>query len=174
MRIALAVGLAAMLFAAPSFAQLYKWVDKDGRTRYSDRPPVGIQATPLSRPPAPAAAPAAPASAPAAPGAASAAPATGDAAKDARKGPLTPAEQEIEFRRRIKEAQEAAAKGEKAKREEEERKENCARARETLATLESGQRIARTDSKGERFYVDDAQRVQETAKARDAVASWCK
>jgi hypothetical protein len=167
MRTALAAGLAAMLFAASSFAQLYKWVDKDGRTRYSDRPPVGIEATPLSRPPAPA-------SAPAAPGSAAASPAASDAAKDARKGPLTPAEQEIEFRRRIKEAQEAAAKGEQAKREEEERKENCARARESLATLESGQRIARTDSKGERFYVDDAQRVQETAKARDAVASWCK
>jgi len=160
MRTALAVGLAAMFFAASSFAQLYKWVDKDGRTRYSDLPPVGIQATPLSRPPAPASE--------------SVAPATGDAAKDPRKGPLTPAEQDIEFRRRVKEAQEAAAKGEQAKREDEERKENCARAREMLATLESGQRIARTDSKGERFYVDDAQRVQETAKARDAVASWCK
>lgn len=160
MRTALAVGLTAMFFAASSFAQLYKWVDKDGRTRYSDRPPVGIEATPLSRPPAPAAAPAAPAA--------------GDASKDARKGPLTPAEQDIEFRRRIKEAQEAAAKGEQAKREEEERKENCARAREMLATLESGQRIARTDSKGERAYLDDSQRVQETAKAREAVASWCK
>lgn len=163
MRTALAVGLVTMLFAAPSFAQLYKWVDKDGRTRYSDRPPVGIQATPLGRPPAPAA-----------PASASAAPAAGDAAKDARKGPLTPAEQEIEFRRRIKEAQEAAAKGETAKREEEERKENCARAREMLGTLQSGQRIARTDSKGERAYLDDSQRVQETAKAHEAVASWCK
>jgi len=160
MRAALAAGVMAMAVAASSYAQLYKWVDKDGRTRYSDRPPVGIQATPLSPPPAPASA--------------AAAPAAGNSAKDARKGPLTPAEQEIEFRRRIKEAQEAAAKGEQAKREEDERKENCARARDMLGTLQSGERIARTDSKGERFYLDDAQRVQETAKARAAVSTWCK
>ena len=160
MRAALAAGVMAMAVAASSYAQLYKWVDKDGRTRYSDRPPVGIQATPLSPPPAPASA--------------SPAPAAGASAKDARKGPLTPAEQEIEFRRRIKEAQEAAAKGEQAKREEDERKENCARARDMLGTLQSGERIARTDSKGERFYLDDAQRVQETAKARAAVSTWCK
>ncbi len=160
MRATWAAGLAAAVFAVSSHAQLYKWVDKDGRTRYSDRPPVGIQATPLSPPPAPASA--------------STAPATGDSAKDAKKGPLTPAEQEVEFRRRVKEAQEAAAKSEQAQREADERKENCARAREMLSTLESGQRIARSDAKGERFYLDDAQRVQETAKARDAVASWCK
>ncbi len=169
MKAALAAGLAAAIFAASSFAQVYKWVDKDGRTRYSDRPPVGTQATPLTPPPAPATASEAPA-----PPTASAAPAEADAAKDAKKGPLTPAEQEIEFRRRIKEAQEAAAKAEQAKREDQDRKENCSRAREMLATLESGQRIARTDSKGERFYLEDAQRVQETAKARSAVASWCK
>lgn len=158
MRASLVTGFLVAAFAAAAHAQTYKWVDKDGRTRYGDRPPTGVKAKLLSPPAAPA----------------SGAAASGDAAKDANRGPLTPAEQELEFRRRIKEAQEAAAKQERERREAEERKANCARAKEALATLQSGQRIARTDASGERYYLDDAQREQEAAKARESVASWCK
>ena len=50
---------------------------------------------------------------------------------------------------------------------------NCARAQEYVRTIESGQRISRTDAKGERYYIDDAQRAQELANARQAAESWC-
>jgi len=53
------------------------------------------------------------------------------------------------------------------------KRDNCARAQESLRTLESGQRISRIDSKGERYYLDDGQIAQETAKARQSVSQWC-
>jgi hypothetical protein len=53
------------------------------------------------------------------------------------------------------------------------KRENCARAQESLRTLQSGLRISRIDPKGERYYLDDAQIAQETAKAQQAVQHWC-
>lgn len=53
------------------------------------------------------------------------------------------------------------------------KRENCARAQESLRTLQSGLRISRIDSKGERYYLDDAQIAQETAKAQQSVQHWC-
>lgn len=63
-----------------------------------------------------------------------------------------------------------------AEKEKQERaaKENCALSREQLAMMESGQRVSKLDAKGERYFLDDAQRAQEAAKARDNVTQWCK
>ena len=146
--------------AAGASAQLYRWVDKDGKTRYTDTPPpAGIKARRLGAPPsAPAEVP------PAAPDA---------AAKDAAKGPLTPAEQEQAFRKRQVEAQKAADKSDSARKEGDAKQENCARARSALATLESGQRITRTDAQGERAFLEDEARERETEKARQSVREWC-
>lgn len=151
----------AVFAVGTAHAQAYKWVDRSGHVGYGDTPPAGAtKVTPLqgiaSPPP----------------------PETPDAkaagGKDAKRGPLTPAEQELEFRRRMKEAQEAAAKAEKKREEEEAKKANCESARQSLQTLESGQRIMRVDSKGERYFISDEQRAQDTARARDAVDQWCK
>ena len=124
----LIVGL-MLIFAAGASAQLYRWVDSDGKVRYSDTPPTGVKATTLKPLPDSSAPPAA----------------VGD----------------------------AAAKDEQASRDTEAKQDNCARARETLATLESGQRIVRTQPNGERYYVDDDQRAAETQKARQSVNGWC-
>jgi len=154
----LVVGL-MLVAAAGASAQLYRWVDKDGKVRYSDTPPTGAKATTL-RPP---------------PGSYAPAPAPGGdaAAKDAKKGPLTPAEQEADFRKRQMEAQKARDKDAQASRDALAKQDNCARARESLASLESGQRITRTTADGERYYIDDAQRAAEVDKARQSVSSWC-
>lgn len=148
-----------LVVAAGASAQLYRWVDKDGKLRYGDTPPAGVKATTL-RPPAGSSAPA-----PAPDGAA--------ASKDAKKGPLTPAEQEADFRKRQMEAQKARDKNDQASRDAQAKQDNCARARESLASLESGQRITRTGADGERYYIDDAQRAAEIEKARQSVNSWC-
>jgi len=148
---------AACAFAAAAMAQQYKWTDKNGRVQYGAAPPPGVKATPL-RPPPPAPA-------------AAAKPAEPNAA---RKGPLTPAEREAEFRKR---QQEAAKEREKLAQEQqaaEAAKENCARAQDALRTLQSGERVARTDAKGERYFLEDAQIAQETARAQQAVQQWCK
>lgn len=161
----LGVGLA--LCAAAANAQQYKWKDSRGRTVYGDIPPAGVKATPLQGAPTP------PPPAPTAgkPGAATE---TAKTAGAKPSKPLTPAEQEMEFRRRVKEAQEAAAKKAKEDKAERDRLQNCELAREQERTLASGQRVARVDEKGERYYVNDAQRAQELAKARENVSQWCK
>jgi hypothetical protein len=33
--------------------------------------------------------------------------------------------------------------------------------------------VTRTDAKGERYYLDDAQIAQETARARQSAQQWC-
>jgi len=53
------------------------------------------------------------------------------------------------------------------------KQENCERARNALRTLESGQRIARTDKDGERYYLDEEQVAQEAGKARQVVQKNC-
>ena len=60
-----------------------------------------------------------------------------------------------------------------ASQEAQAKKENCARAQEYVRTIESGQRISRTDAKGERYFLEDAQIAQEAARARQAVQQWC-
>lgn len=157
------IALAAAAASGTAHAQAYRWVDSGGHVGYGDTPPPGVNATPL-RDVVPAG-PAAPAPTPAQD--------TGSGS-EAKRGPLTPAEQELEFRRRMKEAQEAAAKADKEHREAAEKKANCETARQSLQTLESGQRIAKVDSNGERYFISDAQRAQDTAKARETVSQWCK
>jgi hypothetical protein len=144
--------------AAGASAQLYRWVDKDGKVRYTDTPPpAGVKARTL-RAPASAGSSAEPEEA---------------AAKGAPKGPLTPAQQEQEFRKRQLEGQKGREKEDQAKREAETKQANCASARQALATLESGQRITRTDAQGERAFLEDDARAQETERARQSVREWC-
>jgi hypothetical protein len=139
-------------FAAAASAQQYKWVDKDGKVRYGDVPPPGVKATPLRAPP---------------PRAAAAAPA---AKKDAAGKALTP---EQAFRKRQEDAEKDREKQAKADQAAQEKRENCTRSQDALRTLESGQRISRTDSKGERYFLDDSQVAQEMAKARQNAQQWC-
>jgi hypothetical protein len=154
-RLLLALALSA--FSASALAQQYKWKDSRGHTQYGDIPPPGVKAIPLKATFAPA----------------PAAPAAGKDDKAAAKGPLTPAEKEAEFRKRQLEARKAQEKEQQLAKDASAKKENCARAREAQRTLESGQRIVRIDSQGERHFLGDAERAQQVAKARDAVASSC-
>jgi len=165
------IGISLALVAAAVSAQQYKWKDARGRWQYGDVPPTGVKGVPLKPPPSQPAAPAKSAGNEAVkPGddvAATKAP-----AKDAK--PLTPAEQEMAFRRRIKEAQDSAAKKAKEDQAARESKQNCDLAREQERTLASGQRIARVDAKGERYYPGDAERARDLENARRSVSQWCK
>ena len=148
--------LVALAFAGAALAQNYKWIDKDGKTRYGDTPPAGVKATAMRGP-----ASAAPAAAPA------------SASKDAKRGPMTPAEQEQDYRKRQQEAKKAGEKSEQEKQEQASKSESCDRAKEYLRTLSSGERIARTNASGERYFLDDAQRAQESVKAQQAAQQAC-
>jgi hypothetical protein len=140
---------ATLAFAAMALAQQYRWVDKDGRVQYGDVPPPGVSASRLK---GPAAAP---------------------AAEPKTKGTLTPAEQEAAFRKRQQEAEKDRDKQAQTEQQAQAKRDNCARAQENLRMLESGQRITRTDAKGERYYLEDTQVAQEAAKARQVVQASC-
>jgi hypothetical protein len=163
LRAALCLGF-ALLLVSPVQAQ-WKWRDAKGRVTVSDLPPP--REVPdkdiLQRPTAPAARTA---GTPAA--TASAASAAVVAAASA------PVDKNLEARKR------AAEQAEKDKQKAEEdklaaqRAENCKRARQHLAALDSGQRVARFNDKGEREILDDAGRAAETRRAREVIASECR
>jgi hypothetical protein len=159
MRKALLV-LLAMFAAGAAQAQIQCWTGKDGRRVCGDTPPPGAKVREIRGTAATAPAAEAPSQKDA-------------AAKDARKGPLTPAEQEQAFRKRQLDAEKAREDEAKAQAEAAQKKENCERSREALRALESGTRIARTDARGERYYLEEAQVAAEVAKAREQVRQSC-
>jgi hypothetical protein len=149
------VFMAGLAFAAAAAAQS-KWVDKDGRVTYGDAPPQGSNAQSMNRAPSPYSTQ-------------TEAPAD---KKDEAKKPLTAAEQDAEYRKRQKETEQNREKQAQSEQNAAGKRENCARAQENVQVIETG-RVARYDSKGERYFLDDSQLAQEGAKARQAVRDWC-
>ena len=150
--------LAMACAAGAAQAQIKCWNDASGKRVCGDAPPPGAKVTTLKSPSAPI----------------DPAPAAKDAAaKDAKKGPLTPAEREQEYRKRQADTQKAAAKAEEERKDSESKRENCERSKEAVRVLEVGGRIPRTDAKGERYFLDDAQIAQELARARQMAQQWC-
>ena len=143
-----AIVVASMLLATAVHAEIYQWKDDKGRTIISDKPPSGKvtqrQQIKTSAPPATAA------------------------------STKSSADRDLEFRKRLKESQESADKAKKEKEVSAEKQEQCASASRYLRSLESGERIALRDEKGERYFLDDAQRAQEIEKARKAAQESCK
>jgi hypothetical protein len=150
-----ALVVSCLLASLAAEAQIYQYKDASGRTVYSDQPPPGgsVKGKVVSGESA-ASAPSAPAKA-------------GDA-------PKTAADHELEFRKRQKEQQEAAAKSDKEAADKLARKQDCERARRTLEVMESGERVATRDEKGERVFLEDSQRAAEASRARKAVAELCR
>ena len=160
---------ALVLIALAGAAQAqWKWRDAKGNVQYSDLPPP--PGTPdkdiLQRPPAPArptivvAPPGAPASAATAPRPAASAP--------------TKAEQDAAARQKQEQDKDAAKQKEEERRVAEQRRENCARAQANLRDLQSGARLTRTNDKGERVFMEQAQIAAETSRARDLITSECR
>ena len=153
----LALGAAVSL---PAAAQ-WKWRDASGRTQYSDLPPpAGTPEANILQRPAPSAS-ARPA--PAASAAASAPPLA-----------LKPGDPELDAKRKQAEDEEARKKKIDENRVAAAQAENCTRARGQLAALEQGQRIVRYNAKGEREYLDDKSRADETQRVRGVIAADCK
>ena len=156
--------LAASLTA---FAQ-YSWTDKDGRRVFSDRPPPNdvpqknviaqprgsnagvVRAAPAADAPAPAAA--------------------ASAASAASPG----VDKALEEKRKQAEAEEAAKKKADEQRLAAGRADNCKRAMNSKAMLDSGQRVARMNDKGEREVINDEQRAAESKRVEQIIAQDCK
>jgi hypothetical protein len=161
--ISVAISL-ALCAALPAYAQLYKWVDSNGKVHYSDKPQPSNVKTEKLRPPArPPSPPAASASADA-------------TKKDAttKAGPKTLAEREQAFRKRQAEARKSEEEQERKEARARDQAENCRRAKAAVANLELGGRQTRINEKGERVFLNEQQIAQETAKARQEAAAACK
>jgi len=147
----------------------WQWLDKEDRRVFSDQPPPpDIAPNRILKQPGMRSA-TVPADTAPAPVAAKAAPAGVDPA-------LKPAgkDKALEEKRR----QAAAAEAEKKKAEEEKvaamRADNCGRARAAKTNLESGQRIAFVNDKGEREIMDDTRRAAEIKRTEEIIASDCR
>ena len=166
----LRVTLLGLVCALPTagFSQ-WQWIDKDGRKVFSDRsPPADIPAKNILRQPGVKGVPVAPPEAEPA-GTAS------QPAKTAASAPkLSGKEKELEEKKKLAQAAEA----DKKKAQEEElgklRADNCARAKNSKVSFDSGVRISRTNDKGEREFLDDATRAAEARRLDGIIASDCK
>ena len=149
----------ALLATTSAYCEVYKWVDPDGTVHYSDQPAPGTikeeQTLGIKSG----------TSGTEAPGTEKAAPKS--------TGPKTYIEEGAEFRKRQVEAEAKRAKDEKALAEAKEAQQNCERARSSMQSLQTGQRVTVYDEKGERAYLDDNAREQEIANTQKAVNFWC-
>jgi hypothetical protein len=147
-------------------AGIWKWRDRDGRIQVSDRaPPVDVPDKDVLQRPSGARAPVVVVASP-------------DAAASAVQAPAAPSvDPELEAKRKKALAEKAEQEQAKLAADTEKRNaikaENCKRARAQLAVLESGQRVARPNDKGEREILDDNARGAEMARTRDLVNTNC-
>jgi flagellar biosynthesis/type III secretory pathway protein FliH len=159
--------IAGVALAGSAFGQAANWKYRDtqGRLVVSDLPPpVG---TPdkdiLERPTQVVVRRAAP------PPAAASAAASGPAPVLAQR-----TDPELEARRKKAADEQTAQQRAQQEQDNAQRAENCARAKGHLAALSEGQRIARTNTQGEREVLDDKGRAEEMQRARQVIASDCK
>ena len=159
------LAMAGSALAIPALAQ-WQWLDKDGRKVFSDRPPPADipQKSILNEPGAKALNPA--------PGVAAPVAAPVAAAK-ASMPRLSGKDAELEARKKQADAQEETRKLAETEKRAKAMQDNCERAKKGQATLRSGVRIALTNAKGEREFMDDAARTVEIKRLQAIAQSDC-
>lgn len=160
----LMAGLVVVSSSAQAGTQ-WKWRDASGAIQYSDRPPPA--GTPdkdiLTRPSA-----AVRAAAKAAEAASAASAAATPAATAASK-----ADPELEARRKKADEEKAAKQKAEDEKIAQQKADNCQRARSYQRTLADGIRIVRTNQKGEREFLDDKARAEESQRNQEAISANC-
>ena len=139
--------LLVLLLGPVAHAQVYKWVDANGKTHYGDKPTDAGTAEQMKIAPPPPARPASAQSAPSWQG----------------------LQQEAERRRALDEFQKDAQQAPSGPSDE----QRCAAARRTQDTF-NGRPVYRVNQQGERVYIEDAERAQIEKRANEAVAKYCK
>ena len=141
------LAVAATLAALPAHAQMYKCVDERGVTHYTDKPVPGCKGGPAeirSQPPA--------------------------SGKDAARGQDV-SRQEQEFRaRQVDRAQQERNEAVAL----EQRKRRCSNLQVEYQFYGSDRRIARVNEKGERTYVEDADRQRRAAQLKSEIDRDCR
>jgi len=136
---------------AQAQAQVYKWIDKDGKVQYSDAPP------------------------PAGAGASVPQKLDTSASNSSRVGGSVKDQSWQDKardydKRRIEAAEKQAGEIELARKNQ----QRCNNARSDLTTLQEAGRVFSTDDQGQRRYLDDDQRQREIARVQRVVSETCK
>lgn len=160
-------GLILSLLTSLAVAQpIWKWRDAQGRMQISDLPPPAsvpekdIVQRPGSRAAAAASAP------------------LGATETNSATGTAPVVDKELEARKQKLLQEQAALRQAKAASAAERSRainaENCRRATNQLKLLESGQRVARPNEKGEREIMDDRARAEEIQWTREVMQGACR
>ena len=148
----------------------WQWLDKDGRKVFSDRaPPPGVPDKNVLRRPGQHNATLNPVDAEAPEsGAAASAPSAANAPK------ISGVDKDLAEKKKKAEQAEAAKRKAEEDKVAKAKADNCARAKQAKAGLDSGVRISRTNQQGEREVLDDAARAAEAQRIQGIVDSDCK
>lgn len=141
------IAAACALVAIGAAAQVYKWVDKDGKVQYSDQPPP--------------------------PDAAKATAQKIDASPPV-SAPKPLAEKAKEFDKRKTDAAEKAKKSDADAQVAQQKAANCTQARGNLRVLQDAPKLTRVNKDGEIVFVEDSEREGEMAKAQRSIDEFCK
>ena len=143
--------LLSFLVSMVAQAQVYKWVDQNGKIQYSDQPPpsgavqnekkLGIKSSPSSAP----------------------------SSDDSKSKDLSTDKQEFDKRRQEKKEKETQQQA-----EAEENKKKCVDAQGRQKIYMESPRLTVPDGKGGIVYVDDDARQKQIDDAAKAIATYCK
>ena len=144
----------ALAFAPLAGAQLYKYVEKDGKTVYTDQPPANVQSKTINVPPPP--------------------PAPAAHAKDAPSGNKSAVDKDKDQQKGREQARDQQKKQEEAAQKAQLAEQRCTQARTALLQYESGGRIVKYNENGERTYLSDEEIASGRDKARREMEEACK
>lgn len=145
--IALAAACALVPLAAS--AQLYKYVDKDGKTVYSDQPPPNVDSKQLNV-------------------------GTGTTKDTPAAAPKTAVERDKDLQKGRDEDKEKAKKADEAAKQAQQKDAACQQAKSNYQIYADGGRITKYDDKGERVYLGDDEIVAEQARTKKEMDEACK
>ena len=143
------IALAAACALVPmASAQLYKYVDKDGKTVYSDQPPPNIDSKQLN--------------------------VNSGTTKDSAAGPKTALERDKDLQKGRDEEKEKAKKADDASKVAAQKDAACQQAKSNYQIYADGGRITKYDEKGERVYLGDEEILAEQERTKHAMDEACK
>ena len=137
--------LAILSLLAPlAGAQLYKYVDKNGRTVYSDQPPVNTESKQIS------------------------------ASGNGNVVVKTAVDKDKELEKGRKESREKQDKAEKADKAAREQEQRCTQAKQNQQAVKEGGRLYKYNDKGEREFMSDEDIAAAQQRAQRDVDEACK
>jgi len=140
------------VFSIVANGELYKWVDNNGKTQYTDQPPpVGAATTEKKLE-------------------LKLAPVQPADAKDKKTGKNL-AERELDFKKRLAEKEQEEAKQQK---EIKENKEKCTQARSKLKLYQEAPKLTVSDGKGGIVRADDEARQKGIKEAQKEIKTYCR